>query len=99
MGKLPITGPVELVDNKFCLLIPLQVGGDELVPLTVKIATVEGDTLKVVVPDFLMKLLNLRVGGLVTIDIVDGKFNIVSNEWKPGDPPPEPPPPGYVHPR
>ncbi|HVU63160.1 MAG TPA: hypothetical protein VHC70_04240 [Phycisphaerales bacterium] len=99
MGKLPITGPVELVDDKFCLLIPLAIGGDELVPLTAKIATVEGDTLNVTIPDFMMKFLNLRVGGLVTVDIIEGKFNIRSAEWKPDDPPGVMPPPGYRHPR
>ena len=99
MSKLPIQGPIELVNDQFCLMIPLEAGGDELVPLTTKIATVEGDMLKVVVPDWMMKYLGLRVDGLVDIDIVDGKFNIKSAEWKPGDPPPEMPTPGYVHPR
>jgi hypothetical protein len=97
MSKPPITGPVELVNNQFRLLIPLDLGGDELVPLTTRIATVEGDTLKVVIPDFMMKFLNLRAGALVTVDIIDGKFNIRSAEWNPGDPPGEMPPPGYVH--
>lgn len=99
MSKLPITGPVELVNNQFCLRIPLAAGGDELVPLTTKIATVEGDVLKVIIPDFLMKFLNLRVGGLVNVQVVEGKFNLTSAEWKAGDPPGVMPPPGYVHPR
>ncbi len=99
MSKLPIKGPVELVDAQFCLQIPLDVGGDQLAPLTKGIATVEGDTLKVIIPDWMMKLMNLCIGGLVTVDIVEGKFNIKSAEWKPGGSPGEAPPPGYVHPR
>ena len=99
MGQLPITGPVELVDDRFCLRIPLAMCGEELIQLTSRIAQVEGDTLKVVIPDFMMKFLNLRVGGLAVVDIVEGRFNIKSADWNPGDPPGEMPPKGYVHPR
>jgi hypothetical protein len=99
VATLPIEGPLEVVDGAFCLRIPLEVCGEELIPLTKGIGRVDGDTLTITVPDFMMKFLNLRVGGLVTVDIVEGKFNMKSSEWKPGDPPAEVPPPGYVHPR
>lgn len=84
----PIQGPVERVDGAYCLMIPLHAGGRELVPLTRRIGTVEGDFLKVVVPDWMMRFLNIREGGEVIVDIVDGKFNIKSAEWNPGDPVP-----------
>jgi len=47
--------------------------------------------LGVTVPDWMLKMLNIREGSLVTVAIVDGKFNISSAEWKPGDPVPEMP--------
>jgi hypothetical protein len=99
MATLPIEGPVELVDDEFCLRIPLEVCGEAMVAATKGIGRVEDGTLIITIPDSMMKFLNLRVGGLVWVDIVDGKYNIKSAEWKPGDPRPDMPPPGYVHPR
>ena len=85
---LPIRGPVEKIGGYHCLFIPLVAGGQELVPHTRGIATVVGDSLKVSLPDWMLKFLNIREGSEVIVDIVDGKFNVKSAEWKPEDPPP-----------
>jgi antitoxin component of MazEF toxin-antitoxin module len=71
----------------------LDFGGRELIPLTTKLARIEGDALVVPIPDWMTMFLNISEGSDVIVDIVDGKLNIRSASWKPGDPAPELPGP------
>ena len=71
-----IEGPVEQIDGKLTLLIPLDAGGDELIECTQRIGEVQGEDLKIVIPDWLADKLGLYEGCIVHVDNRDGKFNI-----------------------
>src|SRR5262249_30747744 len=83
---LPVRGPVERAGEQFCLLIPLDAGGREVIPLARRIARVEGGILRVEIPEWMMRFLNISEGSDVLVDIVNGKFNLGPADWKPGDP-------------
>jgi hypothetical protein len=75
-STVSLEGPVELVDGKLTLCIPLSAGGDTLAPLARGIGTVEGKFLKVVIEPWLAEKLRIGAGSLVFVDNRDGKFNI-----------------------
>ena len=78
MNKIvSIQGPVEKIDGKFILLIPLAAGGSDLVTCSRGIGTVEGENLKVTIPDWMADKMGFSEGTLVNVDNQDGKFNIV----------------------
>jgi hypothetical protein len=52
-GVVSLKGPVERVNGKLVLRIPLVVGGEELVASARGISSVEGDDLVVTIPDWL----------------------------------------------
>jgi hypothetical protein len=71
-----LTGPVENIDGKLLLRIPLDAGGSELVAASRGIGVVEGEFLSIEIMDWLAKKLGISEGSLVTVDNVNGKFNI-----------------------
>lgn len=71
-----LQGPVETVDGKLTLLIPLIAGGSELIQCSRGIAEVEGEYLKVTILDWLAGKLGIRHGSLVSVSNQDGKFHI-----------------------
>jgi hypothetical protein len=71
-----IEGPVELIDGRLTLRIPLAVGGDKLVPLARGIGTIEGQYLCVVIRPWLADKLRIGAGSLVIVDNDNGKFTI-----------------------
>jgi len=71
-----IKGPVQAIDGKLTLLIPLDAGGDELIQCTQGIGEVQGESLRIVIPDWLADKIGLYDGCLVHIDNRDGKFNM-----------------------
>lgn len=76
-----LTGPVENIDGKLLLRIPLDPGGLELVAVSRGIGVVEGEFLSVEIMDWLAQKLGISEGSLVTVDNANGKFNI-----RPSDP-------------
>ncbi len=46
---ISIEGPVELIDGKLTLRIPLEVGGTKLAPLARDIGEIEGNYLNVII--------------------------------------------------
>jgi len=83
-GKpVSIKGPVLKVGAKFILLIPLEAGGNDLIKCSRGIAEIEGEDLKVTIPDWLSDKMGLEEGSLVHVDNDDGKFNITAIEAKP----------------
>jgi hypothetical protein len=73
---LTLQSPVEKVDGGLVLLIPLSEGGDKFVECARGISEVQGDTLRVSVPEWLVGVLRIETGDLVTIDNANGKLNI-----------------------
>lgn len=77
MGDITcLTGPIEKVDGRLLLRIPLASGGSELASVARGISVVEGEFLKVAIPDWLAEKLGLVEGTLVTVDNANGKFTI-----------------------
>jgi len=75
-----IKGPVELINGKLTLCIPLDAGGTELIDCSRGISVVEGDNLIVEIKDWLAKKLNVTEGSIVRVDNQYGKFNITPVE-------------------
>jgi hypothetical protein len=71
-----LTGPVEEIDGKLMLRIPLEAGGDQFIRSSTGISRVEGDYLIVTIPEWLAGMLRIQAGTLVSVDNQDGKFNI-----------------------
>ena len=71
-----LRGPVEQEGDTLVLRIPLNAGGSELVDCSRGIADVEGDVLKISIPQWLADLLLVRVGDLVNVSNLQGRFNI-----------------------
>ena len=73
-----LEGPVLKVNGQLMLLIPLGHGGSELVECSRGISEVQGDFLKIVIPEWLAGLLRIDEGDLVRVSNADGKLHIVS---------------------
>jgi len=73
---ISIVGPVERIDGKLTLRIPIASGGDKLAPFARGIGEVEGDILKVTIQPWLAEQLKIDAGSLVHIDNRNGKFTI-----------------------
>jgi hypothetical protein len=71
-----LRGPVERVDGKLTLRIPLAAGGQQLLAGARSISQVEGDLLIVNIPDWLAEKIGVSDGSVVVIDNRDGKFNL-----------------------
>lgn len=71
-----LEGPVELVDGKLMLRIPLEAGGDKLAPLARGIGEIDGEHLNVVIQPWLAEKLRIGAGSLVFVDNKNGKFTI-----------------------
>jgi hypothetical protein len=71
-----LEGPVDLVDGRLTLVIPLEARGCEFIQCSNGIAEVDGESLNVRIPDWMADKLGIREGSLVQVDNKDGKFNI-----------------------
>ena len=74
--KISLEGPLELIDGKLTLQIPLAVGGDKLAPLARGIGEIKGDNLVVVIQPGMAERLRIEAGSLVFVDNLNGKFTI-----------------------
>jgi len=77
-----IEGPLERVDDRWLLRIPLAVGGAQLVASTRGIGEIKGEILEIVVPDNLVRNLKLKEGQHLWVHNKDGKFTF---EWHPSN--------------
>lgn len=73
---ISIQGPVEVVDGKLMLRIPLDAGGEQLAPLARDIGSVVGDYLEVIIQPWLAATMRIVPGSLVCVDNKNGKFTI-----------------------
>ena len=81
--KISIGGPLESVDGKMLLQIPLDAGGRDLAPFAKGIGQVEGDFLVVEVLPWLAEKLQVHVGSKVIVDNLEDKFRITRNDEEP----------------
>lgn len=78
-----LEGPVLKVNGELMLLIPLSVGGADFVECSRGISEVQGEFLKIVIPEWLAGLLRIDEGDLVRVSNAHGKFEIVSPNPRP----------------
>lgn len=71
-----LQGPVEKVDGKLVLSIPLSAGGDQFIECSKTISELNGEYLKITIPEWLAGMLRIDEGSMVSIDNKDGKLNI-----------------------
>jgi hypothetical protein len=74
--EISLEGPLELIDGKLTLQIPLSAGGDKLAPLARGIGEIQGDNLVVVIHPGMAERLRIGAGSLVFVDNLNGKFTI-----------------------
>ena len=75
---MSLEGPVLKVNGELMLLIPLLNGGSELIECSRGISEVQGEFLKIVIPEWLAGMLRIEEGDLVCVHNTDGKFHITA---------------------
>jgi hypothetical protein len=80
---MSLQGPVLKIDGELVLIIPLEAGGDELAECSRGISEVQGNYLRVVIPEWLAGMLRIEEGDLVCINNADGKFHIQPSSPRP----------------
>ena len=78
-----LEGPLESIDGKLMLRIPLAAGGQALVACSRGIGVVDGDFLTVVIQPWLSSKLGVSAGSMMTVDNRNGKFNICPSDERP----------------
>jgi len=73
---MSLEGSVLKVKGELMLLIPLADGGSELMDCSRGISEVQGEFLKIVIPEWLAGMLRIEEGDLVRVDNTGGKFHI-----------------------
>ena len=76
-------GLVLKVNGELMLLIPLEDGGAELLECSRGISEVQGNFLKIVIPEWLAGMLRIEEGDLLSVDNSDGKFHIHASMPRP----------------
>jgi hypothetical protein len=71
-----LEGPLELIDGKLMLRIPLALGGDRLAPFARGIGETDAAYLNLVIQPWLAEKLRIGEGSLVFVDNQNGKLNI-----------------------
>ena len=71
-----VEGPVEYIDGKLILRIPLEVGGDKLIDCAQGIGEIWGEELFVTIPDYVADEVGIQEGDLVQVDNRDNEFHI-----------------------
>ena len=72
-----LRGPVDLVDGRLVLQIPMAAGGAGLVAASRGIGVVVDDYLEVTIPAWLAEQLGIREGTVVNVNNLGGKLNII----------------------
>jgi hypothetical protein len=82
-GELSLEGPVLRINGEWMLLIPLEAGGAELVECSRGVSEVQGEFLKIVIPEWLAGVLRIEEGDLVRVQESNGTLNIQPREARP----------------
>ena len=77
-----LEGPVLKVNGELMLLIPLEDGGAAMVECSRGISEVQGEFLKIAIPEWLAGVLRIEEGDLVRVQKSDGKLNIQPRETR-----------------
>ena len=72
---MTLEGPVLKVNGELMLLIPLEDGGAELIECSRGISEVQGEFLKILIPEWLAGILRIEEGDLVCVQS-DGRLHI-----------------------
>jgi hypothetical protein len=80
---ISLEGPVERIDGKLVLRIPLEAGGDQFIECSRGIANVDGEYLNVIIPEWLANKLLIEEGDLVSVSNANGKFNLSPSNPRP----------------
>jgi hypothetical protein len=80
-GVTSLEGPVEKIDGKFTLRIPLAAGGSRFVSCARGISRVEDGYFVFVIHDWMVEKLNITEGCRVEVNNKEGLFNIVGPPW------------------
>jgi hypothetical protein len=84
MEKLTsLRGPVLKINGELVLVIPLAAGGNELIDCSRGISDVQGDFLRIVIPEWLAGMLRIDEGDLVCVDNSDGKLHVQPSDPRP----------------
>lgn len=75
-GVTSVQGPVENIDGKLTLRIPLGTGGARLARAARGIATLDGEFLVIVIPESVAEGTGISYGSVVAVDNRHGRFNI-----------------------
>lgn len=78
--KISVRGPLEGVDGKMLLQIPLDSGGRDLASFAGRIGRIEDGYLKVEILPWLAEKLGVRPGSVVIVDNLEGEFRITRAE-------------------
>ncbi len=78
-----LEGPVLKIDGQLVLIIPLSAGGVDLIECWRGISEVQGEFLKIVIPEWLAGMLRISEGDLVCVEDADGKFHITPSNPRP----------------
>ena len=80
---MALEGSVLKVNGELMLLIPLASGGSELIDCSRGISEVQGEYLKIVIPEWLAGMLRIEEGDLVCVPNGDDKFHIQASHPRP----------------
>ena len=78
-----LEGPVLKINGELALMIPLEAGGSGFVDCSRGISAIEGEFLKIVIPETIAGMLRIEEGDLVWIHNTGGKFNIQAAKPRP----------------
>jgi len=73
---MSLVGPVLKFNGELMLLIPLNDGGSQLLDFSLGVSEVQGEFLKIVIPEWLAGMLRIEEGDLVCVSNTDGQFHI-----------------------
>ena len=81
--ELSLEGPVLRINGELMLLIPLDAGGAEFMKCSHGVSEVQGEFLKIVIPEWLAGVLRIEEGDLVRVQESNGTLNIQPREARP----------------
>jgi hypothetical protein len=80
---MSLEGPVLMVNGELVLFVPLCAGGAELAECSRGIAEVQGEFLRIIIPEWLAGLLRIEEGDLVCVHNGGGTFHIGPSNPRP----------------